>query len=282
MRVEQLQVIDQSDAVRLFEDRRWHADVLVVGAQGLPGVLLIPVGEQVGVLAFVEPRREAWDARATATVPPVPLVRFAAARAQTEGELNTATMLDARRRPEVDEAHWYGGLSRSTQWHTGLREVPLSALPWPWRMARCGLGHVAELERTPGMDDHAAHAAAFRSPVGRAAMATCEYHDVDWPRLLRIARQSPDGTRAMGHREFPTLTSREQRWLAGLIDSPITWNDGDGNLTDGQHRLCALRAAGVDRCPVRGRYRADLDYGPARSADAHAEAAAQPRALPTA
>jgi hypothetical protein len=270
MRIEHLEVIDQPDAGGMFDNRRWQIDVLVVGVQGLPGVLLIPVGEQVTVLSFVDPRREAWDLRA---VPPGPVVRFVAARPQNEGELNTATMLDARRRPDADEAHWYGGLSRSAEWKTGLREVPLSALPWPWSLSRCAMAQVVAQEREPDADDHAAHAAAFLSPAGRAVMAACDYHDVDWPRLLRISRQCRDWTDVMGHREFPTLSEREQEWLSGLLSAPITWNDGDGDVTDGQHRLCAFRAAGIDRCPVRGRYRTDLDYGTVRSAEEHAASA---------
>lgn len=35
-------------------------------------------------------------------------------------------------------------------------------------------------------------------------------------------------------------------WLAGvLVAEPIIWSDRNDYLTDGQHRMCALRAAGV-------------------------------------
>jgi hypothetical protein len=41
-------------------------------------------------------------------------------------------------------------------------------------------------------------------------------------------------------------------------------------LVDGQHRLCALRAAGVASCPVTGAYLPDTDYGPPMEAAVHA------------
>lgn len=46
---------------------------------------------------------------------------------------------------------------------------------------------------------------------------------------------------------------------------------GQENLTNGQHRLCALRAAGVEVIPVYGRHLPDHDETePSQDAHAHA------------
>lgn len=58
--------------------------------------------------------------------------------------------------------------------------------------------------------------------------------------------------------------------MSTLLEQPITWNDGDDGIGDGQHRLCALRAAGVRQCPVEGVFLPDTDYGVPIDADEHA------------
>jgi hypothetical protein len=67
-----------------------------------------------------------------------------------------------------------------------------------------------------------------------------------------------------------TLSDSERAYLHGMIDQPIYWSDGDGGLSDGQHRSCALRAAGVARVPVKGSFPDDRDYDPPIPPAAHA------------
>lgn len=53
---------------------------------------------------------------------------------------------------------------------------------------------------------------------------------------------------------------------------PIEWDDGGDQLINGQHRSCALRAAGVEHCPFKGRYLPDTQYPASVTAAEHARA----------
>ena len=132
---------------------------------------------------------------------------------------------------------------------------------------------------TPGTP-HAA--AASLSRASKKIRAKCEYHQADWPRLVRIldeamiASEGSARRRVKAHPEFEQLSSDEQEWLESLALDPIIYDDRDDSLTNGQHRLCAMRFAGVTHCLVEGTYLPDTDYGVATSvrADARAEIAA--------
>jgi hypothetical protein len=124
-------------------------------------------------------------------------------------------------------------------------------------------------------DVQAAHAAAFLSESGRRAMASCKYHKPDWVRLVRIQREvldQGDGNDVgpETHPEYSQLSRKGQQGLLALVADPIHWSDNDKSLTNGQHRLCALRAAGIEACPVRGKFLPETDYGDPVDASDHA------------
>ncbi|MFE9469378.1 hypothetical protein ACFYNW_38385 [Streptomyces virginiae] len=50
------------------------------------------------------------------------------------------------------------------------------------------------------------------------------------------------------------LDERDREWARALVQDPICWDDNHDSLTNGQHRSCALRAAGVPYLPVEGRH----------------------------
>jgi hypothetical protein len=112
-------------------------------------------------------------------------------------------------------------------------------------------------------------------------MARCPYHQPDWSRLVRIMHESlthtdecvNDPLDVTTHPEYKQLSPEEREWLSTLIVDPIEWDDNDNSLTNGQHRLCALRAANVTACPVRGQFLHDTDYGPVNNSTDHARTA---------
>ena len=124
-------------------------------------------------------------------------------------------------------------------------------------------------------DYQAAHAAAFLSSDGRRVMASCDYHQCDWVRLVRMLRETLDQANGndvgpQTHPEYGQLSGDEQEWFLGLMKDPINWSDGGKELGGGQHRSCALRAAGIEACPVWGRFLPDTDYGTPVDASDHA------------
>lgn len=72
------------------------------------------------------------------------------------------------------------------------------------------------------------------------------------------------------HPEYGQLSRKGQQGLLALKADPIEWYDHHKELTNGQHRLCALRAAGIQACPVRGEYLSETDYGVPMDASDHA------------
>ncbi|WP_328792767.1 hypothetical protein [Streptomyces sp. NBC_00273] len=53
------------------------------------------------------------------------------------------------------------------------------------------------------------------------------------------------------------LDERDREWARALVQDPICSDDNHDSLTNGQHRTCALRAAGVPYLPVEGRHLPD-------------------------
>lgn len=282
-RVEHLRLLDKDEAETLFADPAWHTPVVTASVYGLSGILVLRGEDQVRVMAYVNPEREALERRNEWSGHP--LMEFTGSRLPIEAERKTADGLDAASRPQVDEADWYPSLFSdpfarrlAMESSYGMRSVPLSALPWPHGQSKCRMGRIAAAHQHAVPDEQAAHAAAFLSPEGRQAMASCPYHQPDWSRLVHILQESLDHADGVDpelakHPEYHQLSRDEKRALYSLMSEPIDCNDRDQSLTNGQHRLCALRAAGVLQCPVNGYYLSDIDYGAPVGATDHARAA---------
>jgi hypothetical protein len=250
---------------------------------GLSGILLLTARQEVTVQAPVNPERQTLEQRSLWTPDLSP--ELAASRPPTDTERATAEHLDQAARPHVDEAGWYTSqfddpayrsltIEGTYRWRT----VPLSALPWPHHQTDCGLYRIVTAEAQSVPNRQAAHAAAFLSDEAHPVMARCPYHRPDWPRLVRILRQSLDGLdnderpAFRAHPEYDQLTDDEQHWLHTMVVEPIEWDDGGDELINGQHRSCALRAAGIEHCPVKGRFLPDTQYPASVTAAEHARA----------
>lgn len=281
--VEHLHRLEADAATAVFADPSWHTEVVIASVHGLNGVLLLRGIDQVSVLALVNPERAAWEHREPWNLKP--LFLLCGSQEPTDEQTHAAAQIDAARRPEVgDEASLYPSRFRDPFTRRmvlesvhGFRSVPLAALPWPHHQADCPLGELAECYRDRVPDVHGAHAAASLSRAGQHIRAVCEYHQADWPRLVRMLEETLAATtherpQVESHPEFDQLSPTDQKWLAALVYDPIKYDDGDDSLTNGQHRLCAMRFAGVTRCPVEGDYLPDNDYGPPTSVEADARA----------
>lgn len=280
VRVEHLHLLDPAAAIAVFADPSWHTDIVVASLHGIDNVLLLRSSDAVDVLAFVNPERDAWERREPWNSEPIFVLH--GSREPTEHDVRIAAETDNADRPDVDESALYPSefddpFTRRMVLESayGFRSVPLSALPWPHHQADCPLGELAEHYRDRVPDTHGAHAAAFLSRPGRTIRATCPYHQPDWPRLVRIldetaAAATDERPQVAAHPEYEQLSAAEQAWLDFLVHDPIKYDDGSTALTNGQHRLCALRAAGITHCPVKGTYLPDTDHGPGRAADVDA------------
>ncbi|MEU8136330.1 hypothetical protein [Streptodolium elevatio] len=58
----------------------------------------------------------------------------------------------------------------------------------------------------------------------------------------------------------PRTTPEQHPWIASLFTDPVLWNGRQENFTNGQHRTCALRAAGAPAVPAAGRYLPSRPY----------------------
>lgn len=285
-RIGHLRLLDADAAAEVFADPSWHTGAVIASLHGLPGVLLLRDTDEVPVLAFVNPEREAWERRHYGDNEATHLLR--GSHPPDDAEHHTASQIDAARRPRVDEAELYPSeftdhftRRMSLESEHGFRSVPLAALPWPHHQSNCPLGALADEHQNAVPDEHAAHAAAALPPAGQRIRSSCAYHQPDWPRLVRMLEESlatagddlPDGS---AHPEYDQLSPDDQEWLRALVADPIRYDDGSDSLTNGQHRLCAMRFAGVQRCPVLGDYLPDTNYDPPCPAarDARTEIAA--------
>ncbi|MGK3203164.1 hypothetical protein [Amycolatopsis sp. MEPSY49] len=272
-RIEDLRLLDSDVARQLFAAAGWDTTVVVATLYALPGVVLLRSEHLVEVQAQPNAERNAWEFRNPWN--PEPPMEFCDSRSRTEAERRAAETVDAACRPQIEEQDWYPSRYRdpfkrrlALESRHGVRMVPLSALPWPHNQSNCRLGPLAGTLRTAVIDAQTAHAAAFLSQDGRTAMESCRYHQPDWPRLVGIlvdilGSAGAGEPQPRQHPDYRRLSAEDQQWLGSLLEEPIDWDDRDQSLTNGQHRVCALRAARVQPCPVRGNYLLDTDYGSA-------------------
>jgi hypothetical protein len=120
--------------------------------------------------------------------------------------------------------------------------VPVNAFPYAHAPFRCDAHLPSDPHRhqRPGVIGDPTH---------------CGYHrSVDWLKLAdrSVAALEQAGSRAsfdalVAACDWGELSGGESQWLYWLFADPITWRPGAERVTNGQHRLCGLRAAGARR-----------------------------------
>jgi hypothetical protein len=134
--------------------------------------------------------------------------------------------------------------------------VAVADLPYPHHLFRCEWQDLHKQLVTEEGDDSAGRRRAFErfvTEIGAAGMASCPCHEGDWTEAARVATEiaasgMADFIDAIDARLAAGADAKTMSAVLSLSDEPI-WINGD-RLGNGQHRSCAMRAAGADTCPV--------------------------------
>lgn len=138
--------------------------------------------------------------------------------------------------------------------------VPLASMPFAHSPFRCA--HKARFTEVRGAaqesGDETVAGRLFFEQLDPAAFEECPYHRGDWRRIAEAAGLIVDGLAGgaplqdvlRSLRARLVLSEDDALWLWSLFDDPICWRPGEDEVVNGQHRLCALRAAGVPCAPV--------------------------------
>ncbi|MER5549728.1 hypothetical protein ABT072_46900 [Streptomyces sp. NPDC002589] len=266
----------------VLNDPSWARGRLTLASvHGLSGLLVLP---EVPVTVLIQPNPERRRSDEDEAWHEDPFYELAGA---TEPDLAEQLHADAGLRPEPpeSEAALYPSRFSSPAQRalhldgvTGIRPVAASQLPWPHGLFKCPYGERAKtLAATyPKGHNKTAHAELF-TQLGDQDFASCPYHQADdWRAIaeavLAFSRADPDSEEQDRLYEAAHLSDRDRAWFRSLIGGGhIWWDTGQQNLTNGQHRLCALRAAGVEVIPVYGRHLPDHDETmPSQDAQTHA------------
>ncbi|WP_327302150.1 hypothetical protein OG730_00225 [Streptomyces sp. NBC_01298] len=266
----------------VLNDPTWARGRLALASvHGLSGILVLP---EIPVTVLVQPNPERRRSDEDEAWHEGPFYELAGA---TEPDLTAQQHADARLRPQPPESEaalYPSRFSNPTQraLHldgvTRIRPVAASQLPWPHGLFKCPYGERAkDLAATyPKSHSQTAHAELF-TQLGEQDFAACPYHQADdWravsETVLAFARAEPDSDEQDRHYDAEHLSDRDRAWFRSFIGrGPIRWDSGQQRLTNGQHRLCALRAARLEVVPVYGRHLPDDDETtPSQDAQAHA------------
>jgi len=144
-----------------------------------------------------------------------------------------------------------------------FENVEVARLPHPHAPFRCA--HSARFKvimQSHGLTDRDFSTPEVAREFYESLMAddfsACPYHEADWPQIAAVGcaavddfgPEGPDMEQLSEVIERSNLNDSDALWLVCLFGDPIMWRDGAEELLNGQSRTCALRASGVERCPV--------------------------------
>jgi hypothetical protein len=142
----------------------------------------------------------------------------------------------------------------------GWRVVSVESLPpphWLWKQA-CPLRPEYEqiVAETPeGPDRYRRAFERFLAECGER-MHECEYHEPDWSLIAGIAVEAVESGADDPLEEAERLAAAHGlsdewiEWLGWLLLDPVFTIDRGRKLGNGLHRVCAMKAVGVKRCPI--------------------------------
>ncbi|MER5226419.1 hypothetical protein [Streptomyces flaveus] len=284
-RIEHVAHLPEDAVPHVLARPEWaHGPLVVLDVSGMPGTLVLPSTSQ-RVLVAPNPERGRQDEEDPWSDSHTHMI--AGMQVPDEEDL---VLVDRALRPiaPVDETDLYPSMfddpARRDLYLRGTVDVhPVAAaeLPWPHGLFKCE--YATRWKRLKATYPEAeqglqvARAELFAS-LSEDDFAACPYHQADWQ---AIARTALDIAAAHGAGDEETaerlatlqhLDETDRPWAHDLLHDHIHWDSGDTALTNGQHRLCAMRAAGVTHVPVYGRRLPDQAAGAARKAAEHAHA----------
>jgi len=145
-------------------------------------------------------------------------------------------------------------------YETFWRVVPVVGPPFPFHLFRCPFveRHLRALEAVGAQSDDYATAEQCSRAFGlfvtdvAAEIATCPYHQPDWnlaaERAIEAVRRRTTEAGSRVTAETAGL-DHETAWAAWDFFAEPIWIDGD-RLGNGQHRVCAMKCAGVLEAPI--------------------------------
>lgn len=251
----------------LLADPAWaNGIVTLVTVHGLGGMLVLPE-KDVRVLVQPNLERVSWDEQEVWHDGP-----HFALDGVVEPDPALQDAKDAAHRPAApeDEAGLYPTLFSTPERRalhlegvTGVRPVPASALPWPHGLFKCEYAERGKrIARTyPGgrRADQTAHAELF-AELTEEEFAACPYHQGNWQAIAEAVLayaevdEDEEPERAARLYAMEHLSPQDRKWARRMLSDRIWWEEGSTSITNGQHRLCAMRAAAVANVPVYGRY----------------------------
>lgn len=267
----------------LLADPAWAGGtVTLVSVHGLAGMLVLP---ETDVRILVQPNiervssdeKEIWRDR--------PHFRLAGV---VEPDPAVQDTKDAAHRPAApdDEGDLYPTVFSTPERRTlelegvaKVRAVSAAELPWPHSLFKCPYAERGkDIARTyPGgrRADQTAHAELFAG-LTEEEFAACPYHRGDWPAIAEAVlafaevNEDEEPERASALYAMEHLSPRDREWAQRMLSDHIWWEEGSTSLTNGQHRVCAMRQASVARVPVYGRHLPGRQLSDARDAREHA------------
>lgn len=160
-----------------------------------------------------------------------------------------------------------GGDADARDDRTRWRVMPVEELPCPHHLFKCDLEseHRAILEAVcggvdwPSADERRRAFDLFAERFGDRIPA-CGYHEPDWHVAAAAAIKVAESGQADGGL-FDYADVVEEAAKSNGVDPATEWAlwsffehpiflDGPDDLGNGQHRVCAMKIAGVFRCPV--------------------------------
>ncbi len=132
-----------------------------------------------------------------------------------------------------------------------VADLPLAHLP-----SSCAhYDRFADLEVAHSAEPEAALRRLWHQSLTAEDCAACEYHQADWLAIAAASVAVLESAAASKRDLVATcadqaLPPEDLFWLMSLFEHPIMWRRGADGVENGQHRVCALRAAGAPSVAV--------------------------------
>lgn len=141
-----------------------------------------------------------------------------------------------------------------------MEVVAVADLPWAHLPSKCA--NFPEYEAIRALYDDSREGevpagAHFFLGLHSERLAACHYHQHDWHAIAMAAvevftqlgpQADGDAIQREAARLLPEGSDRDE--LTFLFFDPIIWSPESPSVTNGQHRTCALKAAGAPECVV--------------------------------
>jgi len=139
-----------------------------------------------------------------------------------------------------------------------LQIVPVAELPWAWNPFKCAhrAKFCAALPADLEADQRPPYFAAMVQGLTQPELEACPYHNCDWALAAAMTvwcfqyRVDPHGEQVSKRVAEQGGGWPELKAISSLFLRPIVWSPQSPTVSDGQHRVCALKVAGAERCIV--------------------------------